>query len=71
VTFPYMVGRRPAEFLLRLPRTCRHPNRMNWNDPKTDEYLKMGKAALSDADRAKLLRTCPAAGHRGAPVDAR
>jgi peptide/nickel transport system substrate-binding protein len=29
------------------------PNRMNWNDPKTDEYLKMGRASITDADRAK------------------
>src|SRR5713226_10193454 len=29
------------------------PNRMNWNDPQTDEYLRKGKASLSDADRAK------------------
>ena len=29
------------------------PNRMNWNDPQTDELLKKGKASLTDADRAK------------------
>jgi len=29
------------------------PNRMNWKDPETDEWLRLGRAALSDADRAK------------------
>jgi len=29
------------------------PNRMFWNDPQTDEWLKAGRAALNDADRAK------------------
>ncbi len=29
------------------------PNRMNWKDPETDEWLKSGRAALTDADRAK------------------
>ncbi|MFG6650946.1 ABC transporter substrate-binding protein [Sulfitobacter sp. 1A10445] len=28
------------------------PNRMNWNDPETDELLQTGKTALSDTDRA-------------------
>jgi peptide/nickel transport system substrate-binding protein len=29
------------------------PNRMNWKDPETDEWLRLGRAALTDADRAK------------------
>ena len=26
---------------------------MFWNDPQTDEWLKLGRSALTDADRAK------------------
>jgi peptide/nickel transport system substrate-binding protein len=26
---------------------------MNWKDEKTDEYLRLGRSALTDADRAK------------------
>ena len=29
------------------------PNRMNWKDRETDEWLRLGRAALTDADRAK------------------
>ena len=29
------------------------PNRMNWNDPETDEWLRLGRSALTEADRAK------------------
>src|SRR4029450_10859938 len=29
------------------------PHRMNWQDPQTDEWLKLGRGALSEADRAK------------------
>jgi len=29
------------------------PNRMNWKDVRTDELLMGGKAALSEADRAR------------------
>ena len=29
------------------------PNRMNWKDPETDEWLKQGRSALTEADRAK------------------
>src|SRR6266478_1877566 len=29
------------------------PNRMNWKDPETDEWLRLGRAALTDADRTK------------------
>jgi peptide/nickel transport system substrate-binding protein len=34
-------------------RNIPSPNRYNWNDAKTDEYLRMGRAALNGADRAK------------------
>ena len=29
------------------------PNRMNWDDPRTDELLLAGATATSDADRAE------------------
>jgi peptide/nickel transport system substrate-binding protein len=29
------------------------PNRMNWKDAETDEWLKLGRAALTEPDRAK------------------
>lgn len=29
------------------------PNRMNWKDAETDEWLGLGRAALTEADRAK------------------
>ena len=29
------------------------PNRMNWKDAETDDWLRMGRAALSEADRFK------------------
>ncbi len=29
------------------------PNRMNWKDTETDEWLKLGRSALTEADRAK------------------
>jgi peptide/nickel transport system substrate-binding protein len=29
------------------------PNRMFWNDPQTDEWLKLGRSALTETDRAK------------------
>ncbi len=29
------------------------PNRMNWNDAETDEWLRLGRSALTEADRAK------------------
>jgi peptide/nickel transport system substrate-binding protein len=32
------------------------PNRYNWKDAKTDEYLRLGRAALNDADRAKYYK---------------
>ena len=29
------------------------PNRMNWKDPETDEWLRLGRSALTAADRAR------------------
>jgi peptide/nickel transport system substrate-binding protein len=52
VTFPYISSGDLLNFYFDS-RNMPAPNRMNWNDAKTDEYLKMGRAALTDADRAK------------------
>ncbi len=52
VTFPYMSAGDLLNFYFDS-KNIPAPNRMNWNDPQTDEYLKKGKAALSAADRAK------------------
>ncbi len=52
VTFPYMSAGDLLNFYFDS-KNIPAPNRMNWNDPQTDEYLKKGKAALSEADRAK------------------
>jgi peptide/nickel transport system substrate-binding protein len=52
VTFPYMSAGDLLNFYFDS-KNIPAPNRMNWNDPKTDEYLKAGRAALSEADRAK------------------
>lgn len=52
VTVPYMS----AGDLMSLyfdSRNIPTPNRMNWNDPRTDELLAAGKAALQPLDRAK------------------
>ena len=47
------VGRRPDEHLLRFASNIPTPNRMNWKDAETDDWLKLGRAALTEADRAK------------------
>ena len=52
VTFPYMSAGDLLNFYFDS-RNIPAPNRMNWKDEKTDEYLKMGRAALTEADRAK------------------
>ncbi len=52
VTFPYLSAGDLLNFYFDS-RNMPAPNRYNWNDPKTDEYLKLGRAALSDPDRAK------------------
>ena len=52
VTFPYMSAGDLLNFYFDS-KNIPAPNRMNWKDEKTDEYLKMGRAALTDAERAK------------------
>ncbi|MBM3646223.1 MAG: ABC transporter substrate-binding protein, partial [Alphaproteobacteria bacterium] len=52
VTFPYMSAGDLLNFYFDS-KNIPAPNRMNWNDPQTDEFLKKGKAALTEADRAK------------------
>jgi peptide/nickel transport system substrate-binding protein len=52
VTFPYISAGDLLNFYFDS-KNMPAPNRMNWNDAKTDEYLKMGRASLNDADRAK------------------
>jgi peptide/nickel transport system substrate-binding protein len=52
VTFPYISAGDLLNFYFDS-RNMPAPNRMNWNDAKTDEYLKMGRASLTDADRTK------------------
>ncbi len=52
VTVPYLS----AGDLMNIyfdSRNIPTPNRMNWKDAETDEWLKAGRAALNDADRAK------------------
>ena len=52
VTFPYMSAGDLLNFYFNS-KNMPAPNRMNWNDPQTDEYLRKGKASLTDADRAR------------------
>jgi peptide/nickel transport system substrate-binding protein len=52
VTVPYLS----AGDLMNIyfdSRNIPTPNRMNWKDAETDEWLKQGRAALTEADRAK------------------
>jgi peptide/nickel transport system substrate-binding protein len=52
VTVPYLS----AGDLMNIyfdSRNIPTPNRMNWKDAETDEWLKLGRAALTEADRAK------------------
>jgi peptide/nickel transport system substrate-binding protein len=52
VTFPYISAGDLLNFYFDS-KNMPAPNRMNWNDAKTDEYLKMGRASLTEADRTK------------------
>jgi peptide/nickel transport system substrate-binding protein len=52
VTFPYISSGDLLNFYFDS-KNIPAPNRMNWNDAKTDEYLKMGRASITDADRAR------------------
>ena len=52
VTFPYVSSGDLLNYYFdsaNIPA----PNRMNWKDAQTDEWLKLGRAALNDADRTK------------------
>ena len=52
VTFPYVSAGDLLNYYFdssNIPA----PNRMNWKDAKTDEWLKLGRASLTDADRTK------------------
>ncbi|MBM3646222.1 MAG: ABC transporter substrate-binding protein [Alphaproteobacteria bacterium] len=52
VTVPYLS----AGDLMNIyfdSRNIPTPNRMNWKDAETDEWLRLGRAALTPADRAK------------------
>ncbi len=52
VTVPYLS----AGDLMNIyfdSRNIPTPNRMNWKDPETDEWLRLGRSALSPAERAK------------------
>jgi len=52
VTVPYLS----AGDLMNIyfdSRNIPTPNRMNWKDAETDEWLKLGRSALTEADRVK------------------
>jgi len=52
VTVPYLS----AGDLMNIyfdSRNIPTPNRMNWKDAETDEWLRLGRSALTPADRAK------------------
>ena len=52
VTVPYLS----AGDLMNIyfdSRNIPTPNRMNWKDAETDEWLKLGRAALTEPDRTK------------------
>ena len=46
------------------------PNRMNWKDAETDEWLKLGRSALNRSRPHQILRTGAAEGDARAPLDA-
>jgi peptide/nickel transport system substrate-binding protein len=52
VTFPYMSAGDLLNFYFDS-QNIPAPNRMNWKDAQTDEWLKLGRASLTDADRAR------------------
>jgi peptide/nickel transport system substrate-binding protein len=52
VTFPYLSAGDLLNFYFDS-RNIPAPNRYNWKDANTDELLRKGRAALTDADRAK------------------
>ena len=51
VTVPYLSAGELMNIYFNS-RNIPTPNRMNWKDPETDEWLRAGRAALTEADRA-------------------
>ncbi|WP_102108453.1 ABC transporter substrate-binding protein [Oceaniglobus roseus] len=51
MSFPYVSSGDALNLYFRS-QNMPTPNRMNWNDPKTDELLLTGATATNDADRA-------------------
>jgi len=52
VTFPYVSAGDLLNYYFDSANVPA-PNRMNWKDAQTDEWLKLGRAALTDPDRTK------------------
>ena len=69
VTFPYMSAGDLLNFYFDS-KNIPAPNRMNWNDPQTDELLQQGQGFAERRRSRQVLRPGPAARHRGASVDA-
>jgi peptide/nickel transport system substrate-binding protein len=53
VTFPYLSAGDLLNFYFDS-KNIPVPNRMNWKDAQTDEWLAKGRAALTDAERAQF-----------------
>ncbi|MFC7610493.1 ABC transporter substrate-binding protein [Teichococcus aestuarii] len=54
MSYPYMSA--TDAFSLYFPSTNRPtPNRMNWNDPETDEALRQARGATDPAERARVM----------------
>lgn len=51
MSFPYVSSGDALNLYFRS-ENMPTPNRMNWNDAETDQWLQEGKTALNDADRA-------------------
>ena len=52
VTFPYLSAGEMLNFYFDS-KQMPVPNRMNWKDAETDEWIRQGRVALTPADRAK------------------
>ena len=63
VTFPYISAGDLLNFYFDS-KNMPAPNRMNWNDAKTDEYLKLGPRRADRRRSRQILRAGAAAGHR-------
>ena len=69
VTFPYMSAGDLLNFYFDS-KNMPAPNRMNWNDPQTDELPAQGQGVAERRRPRQVLRARPAARHRGASLDA-